>query len=355
MAETHRELPGNARATSRYAGYDRIMGSISWLLIALVSLDIKLLPPADTAISYLAFFCFLLLVYNVAARYLILPGRSGPHKTFADLMVFLFFTVAVCWLTGRATSPFISLLYLVLMATSLTQGKRVTYFMAALTVTSYVFLAAEHVSFHLYEHTAVAHVLELFPFMLIAHLGAMLSGEAESARREVERLSLTDEVTGLNNMRNFFIKADVIEALARRHGKPFALCMVDADNLKKVNDRYGHFAGTELIRHVARTIGARIRKSDILARYGGDEFVILFTECGKEEVTQAALRIVTEMAATPFSFEGSELSTTLSAGLAAYPEDGVDLNAVMARADEAMYRSKREGKNRLTVYRQEAS
>ena len=343
MAEDYQD------GSERYAGYDKIMGNISWLLIALVSLDIKLLPGDETSTLFLAVFCLLLLVYNVAARYLVYSRRSSQVKTFIDLMVFLCFIVAVSWFTGKVTSPFISLMYLVLMATSLTQGKRVTYFMAVLAVSSYVLLASEQFSFILYRHTFVSHILELFPFMLIAHLGATLSGEAESARKEIERLSQTDELTTLHNMRNFLHLAEFQEKTARRYGKNFALCMLDADNLKQVNDRCGHIAGTELIRHIGGNISRTIRESDIGARYGGDEFIILFPESTKEEVRDAVARILRRVAETHFEFRGVMLSTTLSAGIASYPDDGDDLKTVMARADEALFISKKQGKNRVTL------
>jgi diguanylate cyclase (GGDEF)-like protein len=333
----------------RYAGYDKIMGNISWLLIALVSLDIKLIPLDATSTRFLTVFCILLLLYNIMARYLVFSRKSSQIKTFIDLMVFLCFIVAVSWFTGRETSPFISLMYLILMATSLTQGKRVTYFMAALAISSYVLLAAEEASFLLYRHTFVSHILELFPFMLIAHLGAMLSGEAESARKEIERLSQTDEITGLHNMRNFFHLAEFHEKTAMRYGKNYALCMLDADNLKQINDRYGHFAGTELIKHVGANIARTIRSSDVAARYGGDEFIILFPESSKEEVREAVTRILRSVEGSHFSFHGAMLTTTLSAGIASYPEDGNEMKSIMALADEALFVSKKEGKNRVTL------
>ena len=331
----------------RFKGYDRIMGSISWLLIALVALDIKLMPTDSSNLIFLAAFCILLFIYNVNARYGVLSRRYSQFKIFIDLMVFLAFIVAVCWYTGRITSPFMSLIYLILMATALTQGRRITYLMAALAVSSYILLASEEFR-GLYS--ILTHILELFPYMLIAHLGAMLAGETENARHEVERLSLTDDVTGMHNMRNFFLLSDTQEKLAQRHERGFAICMIDADGLKAINDQHGHLAGTELIRHVAAIITTNIRCSDICARYGGDEFVIMFNETSKDEVAPAVERIVTAMASTPFPFENVMLSTTLSAGLASYPADGPDVRTVMANADAALYASKRSGKNRLTVY-----
>jgi diguanylate cyclase (GGDEF)-like protein len=126
--------------------------------------------------------------------------------------------------------------------------------------------------------------------------------------------------------------------------------MIDADNLKKINDQYGHFAGTMLIQQVARMITTNIRSSDICARYGGDEFVIMFNETGKQDVVGAVERIVAGMASSPFTFEGKLITTTLSAGLAGYPDDGEDVRSIMASSDEAMYVSKHHGKNRLTVF-----
>ncbi|NVN89044.1 MAG: GGDEF domain-containing protein [Desulfuromonadales bacterium] len=330
----------------RFKGYDRIMGSISWLLIALVALDIKLMPTDHSSLIFLAIFCILLFLYNINARYGLLSHRYSQFKTFVDLMVFLAFIIAVCWYTGRITSPFMSLIYLVLMATALTQGRRITYLMAGLAITSYILLASDE----LREFYNLTRILELFPYMLIAHLGAMLAGETENARREVERLSLTDDVTGMHNMRNFFMLSDIQEKLAKRYGRHYAICMLDADGLKAINDEHGHLAGTELIRQVAAMISANIRCSDICARYGGDEFVIMFNEARKEEVAATVQRIITGMATTPFPFESEYLTTTISAGLADYPGDGNDIKSVMANADTAMYNSKRSGKNRLTIY-----
>ncbi len=335
---------------TRFTAYDRIMGSISWLLIALVSLDIKLLSPDERSTLFLLVFCAALLVYNVIARYLPFSRRSGQIKTFIDLMVFLFFIVAVSWFTGKVTSPFISLIYLVLMAASLTQGRRITYFTAGLAITSYVFLSSDHLSFVLNGHNLVSSVIELFPFMLIAHLGAMLSGEAENARREVERLSLTDEITGLHNMRNFFNLAALEEERAKRHGRSFTVCMVDADNLKQLNDKYGHLAGTELIKHTGRAISGKVRRTDIAARYGGDEFVVMFTECTKEEAAAAVRRILADVEGTSFEFQGMQLHATLSAGVASFPDDGAELRTVLGRADEALFISKKRGKNQVSIY-----
>ncbi len=354
MLQTTRGTEDLPSETLRYRGYDKIIGSIAWLLIALVALDIKLLPGDDSSSFPLAVICIMLFIYNAVARYGLRAGAYGRTKTFIDLLAFLLFTVAVSWFTGKTASPFISLLYLGLMAAALTQGKRITYLMAALTVISYTYLAVQENVAFLGRGSILESLLQLFPFMLIAHLGAMLAGETELARKEVERLSLTDEITGFNNMRSFTGLATTQEALAKRYKREFSICMLDADNLKKINDANGHMAGTELIRHMGKIIGNNVRAADIVARYGGDEFIILFTETPGDKASIAVERIVTTFAETPFMHNGKELLSTISAGIASFPKNGDDINAIMMRADEAMYASKAAGKNRLTVCETEA-
>jgi len=145
MDDLHRTMFASG-VQQRFKGYDRIMGNISWLLIALVALATRIIP-AQGQLSpvMLAFLCGLLFFYNANARYGLFSRRYSQFKTFIDLVVFLAFIVAVCWYTGKLSSPFLSLLYLILMAAALTQGRRVTYLMAGLAIISYVLLASGRV------------------------------------------------------------------------------------------------------------------------------------------------------------------------------------------------------------------
>jgi diguanylate cyclase (GGDEF)-like protein len=325
------------------------MGSICWLLVTILLLGILLLPAGSPATIPLAIIDTLLFIYNLGARHLFFANRHGQLKTFIDLMVFLLFTLGVCWFTGKVQSNYFSLIYLGLMAASLTQGKQVNYLVGCLSVAVYLILAADKIHWAK-ELPSLHDLLELFPLILIGHLGGTLAAEAESARNEVERLSLSDDITSLHNMRNFFNLAHFQEKLSARQGKSFAICMIDADNLKEVNDQYGHLAGTALIRHVGRVIGQCIRESDIAARYGGDEFIILISDCTAKQAAQAVHRIISKVAESPFAFDKAELYSTISAGIASFPVDGNDVITVMSRADKALYSSKRDGKNRLTLY-----
>ncbi len=335
----------SADALARYAGHDRVMGAITWLLVVLALLDVYLLPMESKG-TLLVVLCSLALVCSRALSRLFL--EYGQPKASLDLLLLLVYVIAVCWFTGKTSSPFVSIIYLILMATSLTLGRRITYLMAGLVIACYTLLAAAESPAFWGEISG--HVIKSFPFILMAHLGALLSGEAESARAEVERLSLTDDLTELNNMRSFEALALQQEKIAKRYRAPFAICMLDADNLKLINDRYGHLAGTELIKWTARIIRSNIRGSDIAARFGGDEFIIMFNDTEKELIRPAVERIVRAMAASPFRYEGELIGSTLSAGISSFPRDGQDLRSVVKRADEAMYLSKRRGKNRVSLY-----
>jgi len=320
MIEAKEWISADARA--RYAGHDRVMGAITWLLVVLALLDVYLLP-IESLGALLVVLCSLALVCCKTFSRLLL--QNGQLKASLDLVLLLVYVVAVCWFTGKTTSPFVSVIYLILMATSLTLGRRITYLMAGLVIACYTLLAAAQSP--AFWGGISGHIINSFPFILMAHLGALLSGEAESARAEVERLSLTDDLTELNNMRSF-------EALA----------------LKLINDRYGHLAGTELIKWTARIIRANIRESDIAARFGGDEFIIMFNGTDKEQIRPVVERIVRAMGASPFDYEGEPIDSTLSAGVSSFPQDGAELRSVVKRADQAMYLSKRRGKNRVSLH-----
>ncbi|QWV96878.1 GGDEF domain-containing protein [Geomonas nitrogeniifigens] len=333
-----------AKVGERYTGHNRVLGVIASLLVGLVLLDVYLVPLQSPWGMYVVLASLVLGGFLLPTR-LLLP--DGQLKASLELVLLLIYLVAVCWFTGRTDSPFVSAIYLVLMATSLTLGRRITYLMAGLAVASYSLLATGE-SPPLWSQIP-GYLIHVFPFILIAHVGAILAGETEAARAEVERLSLTDDLTELNNMRSFEALALQQEKVARRYQAPFAICMLDADNLKQINDRYGHLAGTELIKWTARVIRSNIRESDIAARFGGDEFIIMYTDHDKEQIRPAVERIVRAMSSCPFSYDGDLIECTLSAGIASFPWDGDDLKSVVKQADLAMYRSKRLGKNRVSL------
>ena len=194
----------------------------------------------------------------------------------------------------------------------------------------------------------VSYLTEVFNDM-VARLRAgreALDAANESLRKkneELQRLSITDGLTGLYNRRHLM---DTLEAERRRTDRSertFALLMVDVDHFKKFNDRFGHQAGDEVLLRVAGILRKCTRDVDFPGRYGGEEFCLLLSESTLEGAAEVGERVRDELAAV--SFEGEKI--TVSIGAAEYPTDGETVEAVLSSADTAMYQAKRRGRDRV--------
>jgi len=175
-----------------------------------------------------------------------------------------------------------------------------------------------------------------------------LYAAAESLHRkneELERLSITDGLTGLFNRRHLMQTLEGEVRRAQRQKHPFAILMVDVDHFKKYNDSHGHQAGDEVLRRVGVLLKEATRDVDCAARYGGEEFVVLLTDTTLAGGTDAAQRIRRQLAHEVFP--GGPV--TLSIGVAEFPEHGETVEAVIASADAALYRAKRDGRDRVVV------
>ena len=170
-------------------------------------------------------------------------------------------------------------------------------------------------------------------------------------RAELERLSVTDELTGLANRR----KLD--DELARellsheRHKRSLAVLMLDVDRFKTLNDTHGHPAGDAVLRQLAEVMNGCVRKGDTVARFGGEEFVVILPETPADGASLLAERIRAATEARPFVIDdgGTPVRATVSVGLALFPANGRTAEALIAAADQALYRSKQGGRNRVTL------
>jgi diguanylate cyclase (GGDEF)-like protein/PAS domain S-box-containing protein len=159
-----------------------------------------------------------------------------------------------------------------------------------------------------------------------------------------------DELTGLVNRRHLFELAEREHARIRRgHTAPAALIMLDVDHFKRINDTYGHLAGDEILRHLGHQLMASLRTADIAARYGGEEFAILLPATDLDAAVRLAERLREEVAASTVYSDGQSLRYTVSLGVTALTAQDVSLDTAIARADEALYRAKVGGRNRIEV------
>ena len=175
----------------------------------------------------------------------------------------------------------------------------------------------------------------------------VVAREQRRTRRAAVRLSTIDALTGLAN------RAYLIAAIEReiergtRYGRGFCLLMADLDNLKEVNDSFGHSAGDRVLAGVADVIRAGVRRIDTAARLGGDEFVVLLPETDPAGAFVAAEKIRQGVEAMPTIERHEHVPVSVSIGLVAWPDDGATLEQLMDAVDEAMYAAKQRGKNRI--------
>ena len=162
----------------------------------------------------------------------------------------------------------------------------------------------------------------------------------EQSSAELDRLAHTDGLTGLRNRR--FMDQELARhvELYKRYRHPFALLMLDFDNLKWVNDTFGHAAGDSALKHLATLMQMNVRDVDIPCRFGGDEFVILMPEAEKNAVLSVGHRIADSVKKTRFKIGRSFASLQVSFGVSACPEDGVEAEALLQEADAGLYRAK---------------
>ncbi|CAN7520425.1 diguanylate cyclase [Acidovorax sp. 22279] len=170
--------------------------------------------------------------------------------------------------------------------------------------------------------------------------------ELEAANRALDLQARTDALTGLLNRRGFETQMAFAVALARRSSRPLSLITVDVDHFKRVNDTYGHEAGDEVLRRLARTLESRLRGSDVVARLGGEEFVALLPDTDLEGAQSIAQALVTAMAEQQNPVVGT---ITVSAGVATMRSADDNGAAMLRRGDAALYEAKGQGRNRVCV------
>jgi len=173
--------------------------------------------------------------------------------------------------------------------------------------------------------------------------------ELETAERQLRVLATVDTLTHTHNRRHFLELAERECARTRRYGKSLALLMVDVDRFKVVNDTLGHTAGDDTLRAIAEACRASVRRTDLLARYGGDEFVILLPETDAGSAAGLAERLRAGVEGMSGETRGGANGVTVSIGVAQFDPADMSLDQLMAEADRALYRAKSGGRNRVEL------
>jgi diguanylate cyclase (GGDEF)-like protein len=162
-----------------------------------------------------------------------------------------------------------------------------------------------------------------------------------------------DGLTGLLNHATLMAELEHAVEYARRHGETFAFLMIDVDHFKRVNDRYGHIAGDQVLLHVARVFQTTARASDLIGRYGGEEFGMILRRTDRAGAGILATKLRTALQEQPAVVgAGETIPVKVCIGVAVYPEDSTAANEVAQLADAALYRAKAGGRDRVEFTRE---
>ena len=332
-------------------GISRTVAEIEWLLLVLVLVYVVFgRPPLDveTALSMALFF---FAAFVMSFRYTNFYRRETRGKIAVETLAMIVFITWALWFTGGQASPLLNAYLLVVITAALTLGKTITLVEVALIGACILLLDWQVGSKNMLQLAYFGgFAAQLAPVLLVAYITTMFSADIRYGLSRAKLLSETDDLTGLYNMRGFVVIANRLFAQAQRYAREASFLMVDSDNLKQVNDSYGHETGNRLLQHVVKAMQGHLRATDVPARYGGDEFVVMLPDTPAHGALEVAERIRGAVQSTPFVTEAGRAPCTVSVGIASFPQDGRSIEALLARADRALYEAKASGRNRVAQH-----
>jgi len=332
-------------------GFSRTIAEIEWLLLILVLVYLVAGSPPSAGRVAIQAALFFFAAFILGLHYVQFYKQETLLKLAAESWVMVGFVTWVVWYSGGLHSPLLYFYLLPVVASALIFGKMVTLLQIVCIAFCFMFLGWEAGAFPPLSLAWGGELLAQFaPLILIAYVTTMLSADIRYAVGKIKRVSDMDELTGLYNMRAFNAIAGRVFRQTHRYSHPLSIVMIDSDNLKMVNDNAGHEAGNQLLQHVVARIREGVRSSDVVARYGGDEFIVLLPETGPAGAMEVAERIRVAVQTSSLAINGQLFRTTVSGGVVSYPTVGGDLASLMEKADKALYKAKSSGRNRVVAY-----
>jgi diguanylate cyclase (GGDEF)-like protein len=329
--------------------YDRVVRVVSWTFVLAVATIVAVTGLWQATQPAIFVLLALTALFILVVHELLPPETLGTAKFVVEGSAAITVVTLLILLTGQASSPFFFAYPLIVAGAALVVTPPITIALAGIASMGYLLAVLLPVGQHSLGLPAAALVgINLTSLLLLAYVAMVIAREQRGARDAAIRLSTVDSLTGLFNRAFFFAALEREIARSSRSGRGFCLLMMDLDELKLVNDRFGHFHGDRLLRGVGAVIRAGVRRIDTPARYGGDEFVVLCPETDPTGAFVLAEKIREEVADLELQDADSVIKASLSIGVVAFPDDGRTADELMITADQAMYSSKRFGKNRVT-------
>jgi len=322
-------------------GFARSVSEIEWLLLILVVLYLFFVDPAlarsTSMLGVLVGFAAFVLLFRYAR-----PFATRTHiKLTVEILGMFAFLTAVLALAGGVRSPLLNLYLLPIVTAALALGKRATALVVVLVCACYPLLEVlTQGSERLTPDFAASAAGVLAPFLLVAFCTTLLVENINTAKQRIRALSDRDELTGIYNMRAFTRLAEQENDLSSRTERPYSVLMVDIEHLKALNDTYGHEAGNRAVKLVAEALQRLTRSTDVVARFGGDEFIVLLSGADKAAAEEVAQRIRNVVFATTLEVDVKMVRLKVNVGAASFPDSGNSLQPVMTAADRMMYKDK---------------
>lgn len=342
--------------TIQIKGFSKGITEIQWLLVALVLLYLVLAGETDLANQIPTLVGIgIYFVFTLGVNYLAFFRLSKRWVMALQTWAMIIFITSSLHFTGSLDGPMVNLYLLPVIVSALALGRLTTVLqVAAVTACFLLLLSMNRVTEWLTPGDLGLLSAYGAMFLLVGYLTIMLADAIHFANSRMRKLARTDQLTGLLNMPTFRVVAHSLYSRALRNNQPFVIVMADMDNLKKINDHYGHSAGDQAIIETAASMQNAMRESDVLARYGGDEFVMFLPDTP----LQGALTLINRLLAdgshnTPPPGSGDTVKPVFSVGVAVYPNHGSTVEELLEKADKALYQSKKNGGNRVTTYTQD--
>lgn len=344
-----------AESSSLPAGlYQRMTRVVSFMFIgSAMVLAVVTASTAETAVIVLLAFGLILIELFQDVLPAAALGRWRMPLEAAIVLVFLTVLIAM---TGGHESPYFFGYILLVGAAALSTAEFGGVVLAVISSIAYlaaVVVAAGGVPLVSTDLAIVA--FNLISIALVMYVAAVIGREQRRAREEALRLSRFDSLTRLY-ARDYFMSELEQEILrATRTGRPFAVSMIDLDGLKAANDRFGHDWGDNLLKAVADVMRGDIRVTDVAARFGGDEFVLMLPETDLSGAILVAEKVRVDISRVALPHNGAVVRTSASIGIVTFPDDGRTSAELMRRADLAMYEAKRRGRDQIVRFARESA
>ena len=337
------------------AVYQRMTRVVSFMFIGSAMAIVVLTDTAnETAIIVLL--AFGLIVIELFQDVLP-PTALGRWRLPVEAATALVFLTVLIGMTGGHESPYFFGYVLLVGAAALTTAGVWAAILAVASSASYIVAIVAQGglgidgSLQALTSEDIGEVaFNLVVIAVVMYVASVVGREQRRAREEALRLSRFDPLTRLFSRAHFAVELEQETLRASRTGRAFAVAMVDLDGLKAANDRFGHEWGDQLLRAVADVVSAAIRVTDVAARYGGDEFVLMLPETDLTGAIKVAEKVRVDISRVALPHNGAVVRTSASIGVVTFPDDGRTSAELMRRADMAMYEAKRRGRDQIVRF-----